>query len=114
METGPYSEWSQGYLDGHNAALNARESCDESNKFIVSLDLDASAIDEAQQKADKLKATLLEVQELIRKIDMEAVVPQVEEFFNVLQRIFDAQKKPPRLERREVRFTSNRRWSASK
>lgn len=84
------------------------------NAIKATLDLDTSVLDEAQAKADRLKATLLEVQELIRKIDMEAVVPQVEEFFNVLQRIFDAQKKPPRSERREVRFTSSRRWSASK
>lgn len=39
----------------------------ESGKITVTLDLDTSAIDEAQQKADKLKATLLEVQELIRQ-----------------------------------------------
>lgn len=84
------------------------------NAIKATLDLDTSVLDEAQAKADRLKATLLEVQELIRKIDMEAVVPQVEEFFNVLQRIFDAQKKPPLLERREVRLTSSRRWSASK
>ena len=37
------------------------------NKITVAVDVDTSAIDDAQQKADKLKATLLEVQELIRQ-----------------------------------------------
>ena len=56
METGPYSEWSQGYLDGHNAALNAHE------------DYDA-----AQSKADKLLSTLREAQKLIRQINSSNV-----------------------------------------
>ena len=33
----------------------------------VTLDIDTTALDDAQKKADKLKATLSEVQELIRK-----------------------------------------------
>ena len=37
------------------------------NKTTVAVDVDTSALDDAQQKADKLKATLLEVQELIRR-----------------------------------------------
>lgn len=35
--------------------------------------LDTSQLDEAQKKADKLKATLLEVQELIRKTNVEGI-----------------------------------------
>lgn len=36
-------------------------------EVVIPLALDISQLDEAQKKADKLKATLLEVQELIRK-----------------------------------------------
>lgn len=35
----------------------------------IKIAIDTSAIDDAQQKADKLKATLLEVQELIRQMN---------------------------------------------
>ena len=56
----------------------------------ISLELDESGLDEAQRKADKLKATLIEIQELIREVDA----------------LTDAKKKPPRSERRESRLNS--------
>lgn len=37
---------------------------------VIPLALDISKLDEAQQKADKLKATLLEVNELIRQTNL--------------------------------------------
>ena len=37
------------------------------DKIKITVELDTTQLDEAQQKADKLKATLLEVNELIRK-----------------------------------------------
>jgi len=40
------------------------------NKIKVPINLDTSALDDAQKKADKLKATLLEVQELIRQTNL--------------------------------------------
>lgn len=55
-------------VGGYDVTLDIDELREaENSKITVTLDLDASAIDEAQQKADKLKATLLEVQELIRQ-----------------------------------------------
>lgn len=40
------------------------------NKISVPINLDTSALDNAQKKADKLKATLPEVQELIRRTNL--------------------------------------------
>ena len=39
----------------------------QKNKVVVPIEIDTTPLDEAQKKADKLKATLLAVQELIRK-----------------------------------------------
>lgn len=39
-------------------------------EVVIPLALDISQLDEAQKKADKLKATLLEVQELIRRTNL--------------------------------------------
>lgn len=44
------------------------------NKITMVVDVDTSAIDDAQQKADKPKATLLEVQELIRRTNSSVAV----------------------------------------
>ena len=41
----------------------------EDNVYDVKLGIDTSGIDEAQKKADKLKDTLAEVHELIRKLN---------------------------------------------
>lgn len=37
-------------------------------EFITKVSFDTESLDKAQEKADKLKATLLEVKELIREI----------------------------------------------
>lgn len=41
----------------------------DGDKLKITLELDTSALDAAQKKADKLKETLTEVQELIRKTE---------------------------------------------
>ena len=41
----------------------------DGGKLKITLELDTSALDAAQKKADKLKETLTEVQELIRKTE---------------------------------------------
>ena len=40
------------------------------DKIKITVELDTTQLDEAQQKADKLKATLLEVQELVRQTNL--------------------------------------------
>ena len=44
------------------------------NSMTVTLGIDTTALDDAQKKADKLKATLSEVQELIRKTNIDSKI----------------------------------------
>ena len=58
---------------------------DKPKEITIPLSLDLNKLDEAQQKADKLKATLLEVQELIQNTKVPAdifanIEKSVEEF----------------------------------